>query len=99
MSYDQKPNTGALFVNDRKSKDAHPDRSGKINVEGKLYYLDGWLKQDKNGKPWLSLSVKPIEPRTETAPVQQRPVTGTIADMQDDVPFAPIGRGIGGHAI
>ena len=61
MSFDQKENTGALFVNGRKMQDTHPDRTGKLNVGGKLYYIDGWLKQDKNGNPYMSLRVKPIE--------------------------------------
>ena len=51
-------NRGSLFVNDRKEKDTHPDRTGSINVDGVEYFLDGWLKTSASGKQFLSLSVK-----------------------------------------
>lgn len=57
MAYDN-TNRGALFVNDKKEKDTHPDRTGSLNVEGVEYFIDGWLKESKEGKKFLSLSVK-----------------------------------------
>lgn len=35
MSYQQKENSGAIFKNDRKEKETHPDYTGIINVAGK----------------------------------------------------------------
>lgn len=59
--YDE-TNRGALFINDRKESDSHPDLSGKINVDGKDYWLSGWTKRGEDGKfKLLSLSVKPKE--------------------------------------
>lgn len=62
MAYDN-TNKGAIFQNDRKTEDKHPDRTGSINVDGVDYFIDGWLKEtkpDANGKTkkFLSLSVK-----------------------------------------
>lgn len=52
-------NRGVLFVNNRKEKDTHPDRTGSLNVGGVEYFLDGWLKTPKEGgTQFLSLSVK-----------------------------------------
>lgn len=51
-------NTGTLFVNERKTDEKHPDRTGSINIEGVEYYLDGWLRKSKDGKPFLSVRVK-----------------------------------------
>jgi len=69
MPYEQKPNSGSLFHNDRKEKPTHPDLTGTIEVDGKLYWISAWEKSS-NGKPWLSISLKPKEarPPQESAP-------------------------------
>ena len=61
MSQYDNTNSGTFFVNDRKEKPNHPDYSGKINVEGKDYYLKGWKKTAKSGTNFLSLAVNPVE--------------------------------------
>lgn len=62
MAYEPKPNTGSLFVNDRKETDNHPDRQGTALIDGKEYYVNGWIKQGSKGQ-WLSMSFKPKEAR------------------------------------
>jgi hypothetical protein len=59
MAFEQKDNAGAIFVNDRKTEENHPDRTGTVMVGGKLYYANGWLKKAKDGRTYLSLSFKP----------------------------------------
>lgn len=81
MTFEQKDNSGALFINNKKTKDTHPDRTGRLRIGGRDFYLDGWLKQDKNGKSYLSLSVKPVA--TPGAPEQP----GNFQKMGDDIPF------------
>jgi hypothetical protein len=65
MAYEQKDNSGSLFVNERKEKDTHPDRQGTIMVDGREYWISGWLKKTQDGTPWLSLSVKPKEKQAQ----------------------------------
>lgn len=57
MSYEQKPNTGSLFKNDKKEKDTHPDRTGTALIDGVAYWVSAWTKEGKNGK-WQSLAFK-----------------------------------------
>jgi hypothetical protein len=57
MAYDN-TNRGSLNKNERKEKPTHADYRGQINVGGKEYWLDAWLKDGPKGK-WMSLSVKP----------------------------------------
>lgn len=72
QNYDN-TNRGALFKNDRKEQDSHPDLSGKIDVEGKEYWLSGWTKRNEDGSfKVLSLSVKPKEARPERAQQARR---------------------------
>lgn len=83
MAYDN-TNTGALFINDKKS-DNHPDRQGSINVDGKEYWLSGWIKKTKKGDPYLSLAVKPKDKKDEPKPAA--PLTMPHNNMDDEIPF------------
>jgi len=73
-------NRGALFKNDRKEKDTHPDYRGNINVDGVKKDLAAWLKTSKNGVKYMSLSVSdPYVPeKKEPAPVDGVPFDDTI---------------------
>jgi len=65
MAYEQKDNSGSIFVNDRKEKDNHPDRTGTALIDGTEYWVSGWLKKSKDGKPFLSLAFKPKDASTK----------------------------------
>lgn len=51
-------NSGSLFKNDRKSKEAHPDITGSALVDGAEYYVSGWRKKGAKGD-FYSLSFRP----------------------------------------
>jgi hypothetical protein len=57
-------NRGVLF-NERDRKQAEKDRdySGKINIEGREFWLSAWIKTSKKGLKFLSLSAKAMEPQ------------------------------------
>ena len=96
MAYDN-TNTGMLARNERKEKDKHPDYRGSINVEGREYWLSGWLKEGKSGgkmegKKFFSLSVEPktptAAPAAAPAPAPARQSSRSTAPQQDDdIPF------------
>lgn len=64
MSYDN-TNTGAMFKNDKQGNEKRPDYTGKINVEGKDYFLSSWIKESKDGNKFLSLSVKSTDQKKQ----------------------------------
>lgn len=77
-------NTGTFFVNDRKEKPNQPDYNGKIDVEGKTYYLKGWKKVAKSGLSFMSLAVNPADvPANANA---NAPAAATVPSS-DDSPF------------
>lgn len=53
-------NSGSLFKNDRKSKEAHPDVTGSAVVNGIEFYVSGWRKSGAKGD-FYSLSFRPKE--------------------------------------
>jgi hypothetical protein len=90
MAYEIRDMTGSLFDNSaRKEKDSHPDRSGTAMIDGREYWVNGWLKKDKNGKPWLSLAFKlkgEKQPQPTTSKMQPRSMKDELDDG-DSIPF------------
>ena len=58
---EKRDNSGALFTNDKKTKETHPDLNGKVTILGREFYLSAWKKQTGQGKGYLSLSIKPVD--------------------------------------
>ena len=83
MAYEQRDNSGSLFVNERKETDKHPDRSGAAMIDGVEYWVSGWVKKDKNGHPWMSLAFKPKGEKPGAGKANPK------IDMNDEIPFAP----------
>ena len=83
MTFQQKPGTGALFRNDKKGNDKAPDYRGNgVSIAGEALDLAGWLKKDKNGKTFLSLSIK--APRDRAAPDKLQSARKPLRDDLDD---------------
>lgn len=60
MAYEHREGQGALFKNDKKESDKHPDYKGNIMLGGKVYEIAGWKKDGGKG---TFLSLKGSEPR------------------------------------
>ena len=82
--YDNK-NQGTLGRNQKQSQQAAgaPEYRGKIDIEGKLYYLSAWIKENSSdGSKFFSISAKPAE---QQAPNQAPAQAEQIND--EDLPF------------
>jgi hypothetical protein len=62
MSYDNN-NRGAIWKNEKKETEKHPDFKGDLNIDGVIYNVSAWKrKSDANPKaPLLSFSVSKRE--------------------------------------
>ncbi len=81
MTFDN-TNRGALFRNDRKEGDSDPDYRGGINVDGREFWLNAWIKEAKSGGKYMSLSVKPKQSTPKARTYEQR-----RDDLNDEIGF------------
>jgi uncharacterized protein (DUF736 family) len=88
-------NTGAIFKNDNKKADNHPDYKGKVNVNGKDMEVALWLKTSAKGVKFMSASfsepfvkgepqINKNEPQINST---LKPVNYVNLDANDDLPF------------
>ena len=76
---ENKLNTGAIFKNDKKTSEKHPDFLGKVNVNGKEMEVALWVKQCKNGSFFSASFSEPYVPQEERKPIGD--------SIDDDLPF------------
>lgn len=75
-------NRGSIFKNDKKEKETQPDFTGKLNVDGVDYFIDGWRYAEKPGKKaFISLKVKKMEKQTGGQRTEKK------EKLDDEVPF------------
>lgn len=66
-------NRGAMFKNDRKKTETHPDLGGTINVGGVDHFINAWKKTSKAGQPFYSLSVTKKEAKVTEKVAEEQP--------------------------
>jgi hypothetical protein len=93
MAYEPRAGSLTLFKNDRKEKDSHPDYKGDgLDLDGNAVWISAWVKEGAKGK-FMSLSIQKKEPKPaapQQAPQTRQATSPSFADLNDDIPFAPI---------
>ena len=76
MAYEQRNNSGSIFRNDKEGGNADwPDYKGKAIIDGKEFWVSGWIKKTNDGKSFMSLSFKPkVKQETENKPTKKDPI-------------------------
>lgn len=83
-------NRGALWNNDRKQSDTHPDLSGSITIDGKEYWVSGWKKKpgQSDRAPIVSLSVRPKDYKSSQPAQPTEQAQGQEAsNIDDEIPW------------
>ena len=89
MEYDNS-NRGVLFKNDRKEKETHPDYKGSYTSgDGQEFWLSAWIKKDKNGNSFMSLSTTAKDEAHNKGMQQARQAMSPQPQepFSDDIPF------------
>jgi hypothetical protein len=79
VAFEHKPNRGSLFKADKQG-DTDRDYSGTALIEGRLFWVSGWVSESKAGRKYLSLSFKPQD---TPAPDKSKALS---EDLNDAVP-------------
>ena len=87
MAYETKPNTGALFRNDKEGNDKRPDYRGDCVVEGVAYKISAWINEAKSGAKYMSLKFEPKDAAAEAPKPQGAAPRKATPDLSDDIPF------------
>ena len=81
-------NSGALFPVEERASDKHPNLNGKVDVDGKEWFVVGWTNTyedtDGNTKKYISLKFNEPKPKEETAKVVGK---DNSPFSENDVPF------------
>lgn len=96
--YEQRPNQGSLFENDKQGNESRPDMTGSmLDEQGRKVWISGWWKKKQNGEAFLSLAFRLADgnPKTEN-PISERAKArepgwapaARKAPIDDDIPFA-----------
>jgi uncharacterized protein (DUF736 family) len=87
MEYENR-NRGALFKNNDKTEETHPDYRGSINIGGVDHWLSAWIKTSKKGMKYMSLSVQPKDAESAQQKNETTKPAGGGA-VPCDIPFGP----------
>jgi hypothetical protein len=85
VAYESKPNSGLIFKNDKQGNATWADYQGKVNVDGRDYFISLWIKEGQKGK-FFSAGFKPVGAKKIDP---QAPISTRRVDLVDDgeVPF------------
>lgn len=86
MSEHDNTNRGAIWRNEKKEKDTHPDFTGSLDVDGVAYWVSAWKRKEGAGPkaPALSFSVKPKDEQPARA---GKPVPAGDFESGSEIPF------------
>ena len=85
-------NRGAIWPNDRKEKETHPDYKGSANIGGVEYWVAAWKRRPdaSDNYPILKFAFEQKEQRQANTSGEQRrskPQKTVQPDFDDDIPF------------
>ena len=66
MAFETNDLSGALFTNDQKGNDKAPRYTGTCKIAGKEWRMAAWLKEDRNGKKYMSLAFSEPQGQRDT---------------------------------
>lgn len=79
--FEQRDNSGALWKNENRESEKHPNAKGSALIDGVEYWVSAWTKEGQKGK-FQSLSFERKEAR-----VGSKPAKPARQVDDDEIPF------------
>ena len=90
-NYEQRPDSGVLFKNDKKGNEKAPDYTGDYTTQdGNKRRIVAWIKESKTGSKYMSLSFSDMrrqEPKSHPQEAKPENTPMDSSDVYDDIPF------------
>lgn len=84
---------GALFKNDKKQNDKHPDYKGQCEITGQKLWISAWINTSKSGQKYMKLQFEypqgegPPQHAPAQIPVDEADFRPPPAAQDEDIPF------------
>ncbi|KPK13980.1 MAG: hypothetical protein AMJ56_00605 [Anaerolineae bacterium SG8_19] len=85
MAYEVRDLSGSIFKNRNKQNEKSADMTGSARIFGRDVWVNAWVKTDKNGEKWISMSFREKEQKPEYDQREERPAPA--AKDNSDFPF------------
>ena len=77
-----------MFVNDKKESETHPDRKGSAMIDGKEYWVSGWVNTSAKGTKYMSLKFSAKDEVQQQGMAQaQKAAQPKAEEFDEDIPF------------
>lgn len=80
-----KNNSGAIFKNEFKTGDTHPDYKGKICIEGVVKEIALWINKPDGKKPYFGVKISDVYVKPENTTSVEG--DSDIPQPEQDLPF------------
>lgn len=78
--------TGALFKNQYKKEEKHPDYKGEVEMGGLKYELAGWVRESRKGDKYISVVIGDLKDN-QGERLPEHPKDQDPSEDFSDVPF------------
>lgn len=84
--YEVRDMSGSAFKNRNRRNENDANYTGTVKIKGEEFWVNVWVKKDKNDQPWFSYSFREKKPRQDgNAPTKTQ--SKHDIEIDDNIPF------------
>lgn len=71
--YETRDMSGSAFKNRNRRNENDANYTGTVKIKGQEFWVNVWVKKDKNDQPWFSYSFREKQPRQDSGQSKSEP--------------------------